>query len=463
MALSISLWSVRGARGSVDRKPREQLDLLFLELFERDVLVLELLVDLLDQLEQLGGGELLVLIAHQRCDFIGIDRGIGILRRRRHTIDALVALCSCLRLLGAVSLQLFKTRSLYAHLGLPSHDFSQSETSCGSHEHDEAAGEVAGGPVTREVSDDSDVLGFFALATRRSVELDLLALFERLVAAALDVGVVDEDVVLLLTCDETEALFSIEELHSACCQRTLSSTCVAPCLTTTADSLGGPTAERPVGVRSSWSDRPERLPQTPDGAVQIAGRQGREAHSHSVARGVVGGERRARHEGHAGVERTVEQVRRGRPVAQPRPQEHAPVGSACLDPIADQFLDRIDQRGGPAAVARADPFEMVRHERRIAQHVGGEDLVERARVQVGGLLLLPEVGEKFSDETEISIRPSSPLQFQTGSGVMNGNSTQRININTAGFLAGSTDYQLVISRNPALELGKQLKMIFNYS
>lgn len=72
------------------------------------------------------------------------------------------------------------------------------------------------------------------------------------------------------------------------------------------------------------------------------------------------------------------------------------------------------------------------------------------------------MGEKFSDETEISIRPSSPLQFQTGSGVMNGNANQRININTAGFLAGSTDYQLVISRNPALELGKQLKYLVQY-
>ena len=106
---------------------------------------------------------------------------------------------------------------------------------------------------------DNAELGYISIRelVASGVELDLLALFERLVAAALDVGVVDEDVVLLLTCDETEALFSIEELHSACCQRTLSSTCVAPCLTTTADSLGGPTAERPVGVRSSWF-RPAR-------------------------------------------------------------------------------------------------------------------------------------------------------------------------------------------------------------
>ncbi|MBL0134017.1 MAG: alpha-2-macroglobulin family protein [Chitinophagaceae bacterium] len=84
-------------------------------------------------------------------------------------------------------------------------------------------------------------------------------------------------------------------------------------------------------------------------------------------------------------------------------------------------------------------------------------------VSVGKIAVeVNSMGEKFSDETEISIRPSSPLQFQTGSGVMNGNATQRINISTAGFLAGSTDYQLVISRNPALELGKQLKYLVQY-
>ena len=49
------------------------------------------------------------------------------------------------------------------------------------------------------------------------VELDLLTLLERLVAAALDVGVVDEHVVARLPGDEPETLFSVEELHGTCC------------------------------------------------------------------------------------------------------------------------------------------------------------------------------------------------------------------------------------------------------
>jgi hypothetical protein len=70
-------------------------------------------------------------------------------------------------------------------------------------------------------ADETDVLGFLPLSARTHVELDDLAGLERPVAAALDVGVVDEDVVTLLTGDESEALLGIEELHCACSQRSL--------------------------------------------------------------------------------------------------------------------------------------------------------------------------------------------------------------------------------------------------
>src|SRR6478735_2284680 len=61
-------------------------------------------------------------------------------------------------------------------------------------------GEPDGAFEPRRVgSDDPDVLGLVALATRGDVELDVLALFEVLVAAAGDVGVVHEDVVAPVT------------------------------------------------------------------------------------------------------------------------------------------------------------------------------------------------------------------------------------------------------------------------
>ena len=53
------------------------------------------------------------------------------------------------------------------------------------------------------------------LAAGRHVELDVLALFEALVARAGDLGVVDEDVVAALAGDEAEALLVVEELHGS--------------------------------------------------------------------------------------------------------------------------------------------------------------------------------------------------------------------------------------------------------
>jgi alpha-2-macroglobulin len=82
--------------------------------------------------------------------------------------------------------------------------------------------------------------------------------------------------------------------------------------------------------------------------------------------------------------------------------------------------------------------------------------VSKVNVEVQGL------GEKFLDETEISIRPASTLQKMTGSGIITGNQTQRISIGQSDFIPGSADYQLVVSRSPALQLGKQLSFLLQY-
>jgi hypothetical protein len=62
-------------------------------------------------------------------------------------------------------------------------------------------------------SDDSDVLGFFALSAGCDIEFDDLPLIEGLVTVTRDVGVVDEHIVALLTRNEAEALFAVEEFH----------------------------------------------------------------------------------------------------------------------------------------------------------------------------------------------------------------------------------------------------------
>jgi len=72
------------------------------------------------------------------------------------------------------------------------------------------------------------------------------------------------------------------------------------------------------------------------------------------------------------------------------------------------------------------------------------------------------LGEHFTDETEIGIRPSAPLQKFTGSGQVMGGSSQPVNWNTGDFIPSSTDYKLVVSRSPAAEFGPYLSRLVEY-
>ena len=70
-----------------------------------------------------------------------------------------------------------------------------------------------------------DVLRLFALSTGSHVELDLLPFGERLVAATLDVRVVDENIVTLLAGDKTKAFIGVEKLHCSGSQLPLTFMC----------------------------------------------------------------------------------------------------------------------------------------------------------------------------------------------------------------------------------------------
>jgi uncharacterized protein YfaS (alpha-2-macroglobulin family) len=77
-------------------------------------------------------------------------------------------------------------------------------------------------------------------------------------------------------------------------------------------------------------------------------------------------------------------------------------------------------------------------------------------------ILVNGLGEKFEDATEIAVRPPSTLQKVTGSGSVMGGNTQKVNIGLSDFIQGSTDYSLVVSRSPALEMGEHLKWLVQY-
>ncbi|HWB93136.1 MAG TPA: MG2 domain-containing protein [Puia sp.] len=80
----------------------------------------------------------------------------------------------------------------------------------------------------------------------------------------------------------------------------------------------------------------------------------------------------------------------------------------------------------------------------------------KVSVDVNGL------GEHFTDETDIGIRPSAPLQKTTGSGSIAGGSTQAVSFNTGDDIPSTIDYRLVVSRSPAAELGKYLSQLVEY-
>jgi uncharacterized protein YfaS (alpha-2-macroglobulin family) len=81
--------------------------------------------------------------------------------------------------------------------------------------------------------------------------------------------------------------------------------------------------------------------------------------------------------------------------------------------------------------------------------------IAKVKVEVNGL------GEKFFDETDITIRPASTLQKMSGSGLVS-NTTLRIPIGTSDFIPSSLNYSLVVSKSPALQLGNQLQYLVNY-
>ena len=72
------------------------------------------------------------------------------------------------------------------------------------------------------------------------------------------------------------------------------------------------------------------------------------------------------------------------------------------------------------------------------------------------------LGEKFTEETEISVRPPSTLQKITGTGSVAGGSSQRLVMPSNDFIPGSTSYELVVSRSPVTEIADQLRYLVQY-
>jgi hypothetical protein len=71
------------------------------------------------------------------------------------------------------------------------------------------------------------------------------------------------------------------------------------------------------------------------------------------------------------------------------------------------------------------------------------------------------LGEKFTEQIEIAVRPASTLIKQSGSGVMNDAQTQNVELK-ANMLPGSMSAKLVISKSPMTEFSKDLRYLIQY-
>ena len=90
-------------------------------------------------------------------------------------------------------------------------------------------------------------------------------------------------------------------------------------------------------------------------------------------------------------------------------------------------------------------------------------IVAAPTVNIGKVIInVNALGEKFKEETEISIRPPSTLQKISGGGSIVGGSSLKVNIPQGDFLPGSLHYDLIISRSPVAEIYNQLKYLVQY-
>jgi uncharacterized protein YfaS (alpha-2-macroglobulin family) len=127
------------------------------------------------------------------------------------------------------------------------------------------------------------------------------------------------------------------------------------------------------------------------------------------------------------------------------------------------------QASGQATVSLSGPLKVVgantinisvpaNTESRVQFKVVADPAVNAAKIS----LTVNALGEKFTDVTEIAVRPSAPLQKISGSGSLTGNGRQVISIPKNDFIESSYNYELVISRSPVAALADQLRYLVQY-
>ncbi len=97
-------------------------------------------------------------------------------------------------------------------------------------------------------------------------------------------------------------------------------------------------------------------------------------------------------------------------------------------------------------------------EARLKFKVVAEPRIDAGKVSVE----VSALNEKFLDETDITVRPPASLQKRTDAGQILAGGTQNIGFDMDYFIPSSAGYQLVLSKNPAVQIADQIYHLVGY-
>ncbi|QIL77142.1 alpha-2-macroglobulin family protein [Hymenobacter sp. HDW8] len=124
-----------------------------------------------------------------------------------------------------------------------------------------------------------------------------------------------------------------------------------------------------------------------------------------------------------------------------------------LEIVHDELISDKTLRCCDAAATQLQPGT----EKRVVFRVFATSQLGNAPVKV----YFEAGNETFIETIELPVRPASPLQKRTGSGVVAGGQIQNLNLKT-DFLPASMRSQLVVSRSPMTEFAKDLRYLLQY-
>ncbi len=97
-------------------------------------------------------------------------------------------------------------------------------------------------------------------------------------------------------------------------------------------------------------------------------------------------------------------------------------------------------------------------EQQVLYKVVAKPAIGQANIKV----TVKGLGETFVNETDITVRPASPLQKINGSGTVKANNSKKITMDVGSFIPSSVDNKLMISKSPVVEFTDDLDYLVRY-